>query len=57
MKTRIILVAIVLSIAIWFGIGWLIDLFGFNDYGFIRSIVIVVVVYFAVEIIKEIDND
>lgn len=57
MKTRIILVAIVLSIAIWFGIGWLIDLFGFNDYGFIRSIVIFVIVYFAVEIIKEIEND
>ncbi len=57
MKLRIIFTVIIISGAIWFGIGWLIDLFGFNDYGFIRSMVIVVVVYFAVEIIKEIDND
>lgn len=57
MKSIIIFTVIIISGAIWFGIGWLIDLFGFNDYGFIRSIVIVVIVYFAVEIIKEIEND
>lgn len=57
MKSRIIFTVIIISGAIWFGFGWLIDLFGFNDYGFIRSIVIVVIVYIAVEIIKEIENE
>lgn len=57
MKTRIILVAIVLSIAIWFVIGWAMEFIGWNDYHVISCVMIALLWHIAIEMVKMIDNE
>lgn len=57
MKTRIILVAIVLSIAIWFVIGWAMEFIGWNDYHVISCVIIVLIWHIAIEMVKMINNE
>ena len=56
MKTKIIIYSIILSGAIWFAVNWLMWFIGIKDYGFISSMIIVVVWYIAIELIKIINN-
>jgi hypothetical protein len=57
MKTRIIIAAIVLSIAIWFVIGWAMEFIGWNDYHVVSCVMIAVVWHIAIEMLKMINNE
>jgi len=57
MKTRIILVAIVLSIAIWFVIGWAMEFIAWNDYHVISCVMIALIWHIAIEMVKMINNE
>ena len=57
MKTRIILVAIVLTLAIWFVIGWAMEFIGWNDYHVISCVMIALLWHMAIEMVKMINDE
>ena len=57
MKTRIILVAIVLTLAIWFVIGWAMEFIGWNDYHVISCVMIALIWHIAIEMMKIVKQD
>lgn len=57
MKTRIILIALVLSVAIWFVIGWTMEFIGLNDYHFISSVIIAIIWKIAIDMIEMVESD
>lgn len=57
MKTRIILVAIVLTLAIWFVIGWAMEFIGWNDYHVISCVMIALLWHIAIEMMKIVNNE
>ena len=57
MKTRIILVAIVLTLAIWFVIGWAMELIGWNDYHVISCVMIALIWHIAIDMVKMINDE
>lgn len=57
MKTRIILVAIVLTLAIWFVIGWAMEFIGWNDYHVISCVIIALIWHIAIEMMKIVKQD
>lgn len=57
MKTRIILVAIVLTLAIWFVIGWAMEFIGWNDYHVISCVMIALIWHMAIDMVKMINDE
>jgi len=57
MKTRIILAAIVLTLAIWFVIGWAIKFIGWNDYHVTSSVMIALIWRIAIEMVNMVNNE
>ena len=57
MKTRIILVAIVLTLAIWFVIGWAMEFIGWNDYHVISCVMIALLWHIAIEMVEMVSKE
>ena len=52
MRTKIIILTLLLSAAIWFAVNWFMSFMGVKDYGFLASNMIVCVVYLGYEQLK-----